>query len=65
MALPVVSVLIVFLLATSKEQDEGAFPAVLGEETFFRLGQDLICFHVVLVQVRYQAHNLGAVWNSV
>ena len=35
MALPVVSVLIVFLLTTSKEQDEGAFPVVLGEKRGF------------------------------
>ena len=35
MALPVVSVLIVFLLTTSKEQDEGVFPVELGEKRGF------------------------------
>ena len=35
MALPIVSVLMVFLLTTSKEQDEGAFPVVLGEKRGF------------------------------
>ena len=35
MALAIVSVLIVFLSAISKEQDEGAFPVVLAEKRGF------------------------------